>query len=149
MEQSKLISSVIAKLRIAYPYYFKELDEDMLIGLVKMYQDQIVGYAPQVVMKAIDEIIKRSKFMPTIAEILEECEKNKMSYKIAIIEKMKLDGYFKDSREIEKTYHFIENGVIPYWLLNDMKKYGYIDYEALDNSNKNIKQIGSVINETI
>ena len=46
MEQSKLISGVIAKLRIAYPYYFKELDENMLMGLIKMYQEQITGYTP-------------------------------------------------------------------------------------------------------
>ena len=146
MEQSKLISGVIAKLRIAYPYYFKELDEETIIGLVKMYQDQIVGYAPQVVIKSIDQIIKTSKFMPTIAEILEKCESNKFSYIVPIIEKMKEAGYFKDSKEIEKTYTFIERGIIPNWLLEDMKKYGYVEYKALTNSSNEAKLLGGVEN---
>ena len=30
MEQSKLISSVIARLRVAYPYQFKDYDDEML-----------------------------------------------------------------------------------------------------------------------
>ena len=80
MEQSKLISGVIAKLRIAYPYYFKELDEEMLLGLIKMYQDQITGYTPEIVLKAIDEIIRTSKFMPTIAEILDRCDGQAKTY---------------------------------------------------------------------
>ena len=47
------------------------------------------------------------------------------------IEKMIKAGYFKDSREIDKTYKFMEEGIIPKWLLEDMKKYGYEDNRIL------------------
>ncbi|MCI9434738.1 MAG: hypothetical protein HFI86_05670 [Bacilli bacterium] len=152
MEQSKLISSVIAKLRVAYPYYFKELDDDdkMLLGFIKMYQDQITGYNPKIVLKAIDEIIRTSKFMPTIAEIIEKCDSQSKTYTFDILEIMKKDGYFKhgaygelDNRQAIKNYEkatmWINKGIIPKWLLEDMKKYGYVD----------LKIIGSAKNENI
>ena len=72
MEQSKLISGIIAKFKIAYPYYFKTLTTEEVVGMFNMYQSQIVGYKPEIIIGAIDEIIKKSKFMPSIAEILEK-----------------------------------------------------------------------------
>lgn len=145
MEQSKLISGVIAKLRIAYPYYFKELDEEMLLGLIKMYQDQITGYTPEIVLKAIDEIIRTSKFMPTIADILEKCDSQAKTYTFDILEKMRQDGYFKRgvygelddnhaTRNYEKATMWLNKGIIPKWLLEDMKKYGYVDDKLLTNN---------------
>lgn len=159
MEQSKLISGVIAKLRIAYPYYFKELDENMLMGLIKMYQEQITGYTPEIVLKAIDEIIRISKFMPTIAEILDRCDGQAKTYTFDILKIMQEDGYFKrgavgeldDSQAIrnyEKATMWLGKGIIPDWLLNDMQKYGYKVNTLLPDKGKEIKEVG-VRNENI
>lgn len=137
MEQSKLISGIIAKLKIAYPGYFKNLSKDDIAMLYKVYHEQIVGYASAVVIDAINKIIKNSKFMPSLAEILAECDSSNLAYKFSIIEKMKIDGYFKSPNEIEKSYRFIERNVIPYWLKEDMKKYGYQEYPGLINSRPN------------
>lgn len=152
MEQSKLVSGIIAKLRIAYPYYFKELREssendELLLALIGMYQEQIVGYTPEIVLKAIDEIIKTSKFMPTIAEILEKCDKQARNYTFDILEKMKKDGYFKcgvygelngiqATRNYEKATMWLSKGIIPDWLLKDMMKYGYKINKLLPNKEK-------------
>lgn len=154
MEQSKLISSVIAKLRIAYPYYFKDLEDEMVLGMVKMYQDQLVGYDYEIVMKAIDKIIKTSKYMPSIAEILENCDNQVSSYSLEILTKMKNDGYFKygvcgeldesqQSRNYEKAMSFVNRGIIPDWLLNDMIRYGYKVNNLLGVRNRSAGELGS------
>ncbi len=135
MEQSKLISIVIARLKIAYPYYFKELTMEELAGLVSMYQEELSIYNEPTLMNAIKSIIRKNKFMPTLKEILDECELCKTSQKNIVIERMIKAGYFKDPKEIDKTYKFMEEGIIPNWLLEDMKKYGYEDNRDLISAN--------------
>lgn len=135
MEQSKLISSAIARLKIAYPYYFKELKTEELVGLVSMYQEELSIYNEPTLMNAIKSIIRKNKFMPTLKEILDECELCKTSQKNIVIERMIKAGYFKDPKEIDKTYKFMEEGIIPNWLLEDMKKYGYEDNRDLISAN--------------
>lgn len=145
MEQSRLISSVIAKLKIAYPYYFKELKKEELAGMISMYQDFLSDYNELTLNSAIKSIISKSKYMPSMNELLEECELCKTTQKNIVIEKMIKAGYFKDSREIEKTYHFLEEGIIPKWLLEDMKKYGYEDGHNLISTNS--KMLGGSNND--
>ena len=146
MEQSRLISSVIAKLKIAYPYYFKELRTEELAGMISMYQDFLSDYNELTLVSAVKSIIRKNKFMPTLNELLEECELCKTTQKNIVIEKMIKAGYFKDSREIEKTYHFLEEGIIPKWLLEDMKKYGYEDGHNLISADSN-KMLGGANND--
>ena len=145
MEQSRLISSVIAKLKIAYPYYFKELKKEELAGMISMYQDFLSDYNELTLNSAIKSIISKSKYMPSMNELLEECELCKTTQKNIVIEKMIKAGYFKDSREIEKTYHCLEEGIIPKWLLEDMKKYGYEDGHNLISTNS--KMLGGSNND--
>ena len=116
MEQSKLISVIIVKFKIAYPYYFKELTDEELAGLIAMYQEELSCYNELTLVSAVKSIIRKNKFMPTLNELIEECELCKTTQKNIVIEKMIKAGYFKDSREIEKTYHFLEEGIIPNWL---------------------------------
>lgn len=140
MEHSKLISGMIAKFKIAYPYYFKDLKSEELIGMISMFQEELSGYNELTISNATKSIIRKNKFMPTLKEIIDECE-NVRTYKInVIIEKMKKAGYFKDPREIDKTYKFIEEGIIPDWLVEDMKKYGYEEEKSLGY--KNLKLLG-------
>ena len=135
MEHSRLISLVVAKLKLAYPYYFKELDDEEFLGLVSMYQEELLDYNEATIANAVKYIIRNNKYMPTIKELIDACELEKVNTKDRIIELMINDGYFKDSREIEKAYHFLETRVIPVWFLKDMKKYGYDDGKALISNN--------------
>ena len=151
MEQSKLVSSVIAKLKIAYPYYFKELKTDDLAGMIGMYQEFLSGYNELTLNSAIRTIIAKSRYMPTLNEIIEECECSKIYRQNEILKRMKDDGYFKKgvyelddihaSKNYEKMLMWIEKGIIPNWLLEDMKKYGYIEDEKI-LINNNFKKIG-------
>ena len=126
---------MIAKFKIAYPYYFKELKNEELIGMISMFQEELSGYNELTISNATKSIIRNNKFMPTLKEIIDECEKAKTYKTNAVIEKMIKAGYFKDPREIDKTYKFIEEGIIPDWLVEDMKKYGYEEEKSLEYNN--------------
>lgn len=147
MEHSKSVSSAIAKLKIAYPYYFKELKTEEFAGLISMYQEFLSGYNESTISNAIKFIISKNKYMPSINELIAECEKCKTYRGNVILSKMKTDGYFKRgsvgeldeihaSRNYEKALMWLEKNIIPTWLLNDMKEYGYVeDKILLTNSN--------------
>lgn len=123
MEQSKLISEMIANLKISYPYYFEKLTKEEFIGLISIYQSQFLSYERTVLMKAINNLIARNKFMPTVAEIHEECKNCQKSSLEEIIKKMQKANYFKNEKELEKVYLWLDKGIIPTWLKKEMKKY--------------------------
>ena len=134
MEQSKLISEIVMKLKTMYPYYFEKMDEMQIASLCKTYQEELSQYNEETITTAIKNIIRNNKYMPSLSEIIEECDKCKTHKANEIVEKMWEDGYFKkgpygeldDSqayRNYNKTLKFIEEGIIPEWLRNDMKKY--------------------------
>ena len=134
MEQSKLISEIVMKLKTMYPYYFEKMDEMQIASLCKTYQEELSQYNEETLTSAIKEIIRTSKYMPSLNEIIEQCEKSRTHKANEIVELMWKDGYFKkgaygeldDSqayRNYNKTLKFIEEGIIPDWLREDMKKY--------------------------
>lgn len=134
MEKSNIIGSLMLKLRMAYPYYFKDLKEEETLGMYAMYEEELSQYNEETITTAIKNIIRNNKYMPSLSEIIEECDKCKTHKANEIVEKMWEDGYFKKSpygelddsqayRNYEKTLKFIEEGIIPEWLRNDMKKY--------------------------
>lgn len=145
MEQQKLVSIVIAKFKIAYPYYFKDLTDEEFVGLISMYQEELSIYNEQTLALAVKTIIKRNKFMPSLSEIIEECENSKTHRGNMILDIMLKDGYFKKSvvelddvhahMNYEKALVWMDKGIIPEWLLEDMKSYGYIEDKPLITNN--------------
>lgn len=125
MEQFNL-SKYIKILMLAYPKYFKDLSREESIEISQLYYSQLKKYSVNVVEKAINDIIQECVFMPTISEIIKKCNEVNSNQKQWIIEKMIEDGYFYSQREIEKAYHFIEEGIIPKWFQTDMQKYSNI-----------------------
>ena len=123
MEQSKLISVFIAKLKVAYPNYFKDLSNEQMIDLITLYQDMLGEYNEQTLNQVAKEIIKTKKYMPSVSEIIELCDNTKTQTRNEIVEKMIEDGYFKDPREIDKIYLWLSEGIIPGWFKKDMMKY--------------------------
>lgn len=134
MEKSKLIGSLIIRLKTAYPYYFKDLKEEETLGMYAMYEEELSQYNEETLTSAIKEIIRTSKYMPSLNEIIEQCDKCRTHQTNKIVELMWQDGYFKKSdygeldesqayRNYNKTLKFIEEGIIPEWLREDMKKY--------------------------
>lgn len=85
MEQSKLISCVIAKLKIAYPYYFNKLSKEDFVGMVTMYQEYLGNLNPNALMMTLKKIIKKEEYMPSIPTILNTYRKEACSYFVELI----------------------------------------------------------------
>ncbi len=134
MEQSEL-SKLIATLKIAYPSHFKDYKQMDIVALVNLYANQFDGYPYEVVNKAIYNLIGKSKYMPSISDIKEECQVCVSNYEIDLLKKMYDNGYFHQgvnlldndhaSRNYEKANMWVSKGIIPEWLLKDMMEYGY------------------------
>ena len=90
---------------------------------VEQHYEFLKEYSYEELKKAIKKIIKKSKFLPKINELIEECEIVKEEVKFNILEIMKNDGYFKDIKEYEKATNFLKSGIIPKWFANDMNNY--------------------------
>lgn len=123
MEILNLISSVILKLKLAYPSYFNKLTDEELIALAQMYKDELSSYNEKTLNIAIKNLIRTSKYMPSLNEIIQECDSNKTHNANTILERMKKDGYFKSANELDKAYTWLSKGIIPTWLKEDMKRY--------------------------
>lgn len=119
----KQMSKFIATLKFAYPRYFNEMKDEDFVGFTNMLEEMLGNYNEQTLDKVAKEIIKTKKYMPSISEIIELCDDCKVHVQNEIVEYMIKDGYFKSPREIEKVYLWLEEGLIPAWFKEDMKKY--------------------------
>ena len=138
MEQSNF-SKIVNILRIAYPYYFKDMEKESTIMFNQLYYSKLKKYDYVVVSSAINKIIEKSEFMPTIAEILTECDKEtRRLYKIKI-DKMYANGFFKTDQEYGKALQWLfeDKPIIPNWLLEEIN--GYEEKLLISKNNKNVK----------
>ncbi len=112
--------------------YNKEIQQ----GTIQIWYEYFKEGDINVLMKAIKNISASSKFLPTVAELIEECEKIEHNFRYEIIEKMREDGYFKrcvvgEQSEIEEMIDYnkaiacVCREIIPSWLEEDMISYGY------------------------
>lgn len=133
MEQSKLISIVIAKFKIAYPYYFKDLTDEEFLGLVSMYQEELGSFHPIALLNAIKVIIRNNKFMPTLADIIDEYRKSLKNYYIEVIENSnpKNKKYLLDMVDWYSLHKdFPEN--IPNDVISDIKALNYNQIKEIE-----------------
>lgn len=113
--------------------YSKNFDEET----TKLWYEYFKDINKDIFNNCIDKIIKENKFLPSVADILKECDEQKGQTRYNILEVMNNDGYFRSLTEYEKAVRWIEKDNIPHWFIEDMKKY-YNKYLE----NKNIKLIG-------
>ena len=133
MEQSKLISIVIAKFKIAYPYYFKDLTDEEFLGLVSLYQEELGSFHPIALLNAIKVIIRNNKFMPTLADIIDEYRKSLKNYYIEVIENSnpKNKKYLLDMVDWYSLHkEFPEN--IPNDVIADIKALNYNQIKEIE-----------------
>ena len=97
----------------------KEFDQSE----AEQYYDFLNEYSYDTFKRAVKNIIKRSKFLPKISEIIEECDNCKETAKIDVIEFMHQNGYFKAVSEYAKAVQFVQRGIVPKWLQEDINKY--------------------------
>lgn len=89
----------------------------------ELYYEFLREYNYETFKIAIKSIIRTSKFIPKINEIIDACEKAKVQTRYEVIEYMNQMGYFKMPREYEKASSFMERGIVPEWLQNDINTY--------------------------
>lgn len=118
---------------------------------MQMYQF-LKDYDYQTIINAVNSIIRTSKFVPKIAELIEECDKSKSKSKMEVIDYMWKSGYFKLSytpehqlsdehaqRNYNKVIMWMERGVLPDWLLDDICYYRKLmQQEKLSGSSMNL-----------
>ena len=131
---TKGISTLIATFKIAYPYFFKESTKEEITALSRIYQEHLSCYNEKTLANVAKKIIAIKKFMPSISELIEACEKEKEFMRNEILELMKVDGYFKkgeygeldhiqEERNYTKALMWAERNLLPSWLKDDMKYY--------------------------
>lgn len=89
----------------------------------EQHYDFLREYSYETFVAAIKNIIRKSKFLPKITELLEECENYKEHTKFEVLEFMKSKGYFKAPSEYEKAIKYLETNIIPEWFRNDLNEH--------------------------
>ena len=137
-------------------YYLKEINEEVLRAWYPFFEE----IPADTFFETIKTIAINNKFFPNINEIIERCEQQRTHHNNKIIDILRDNGYFKygvmgeldinqQILNYEKAQMWVERGTIPSFLLEEMKKYGYIensflkgdsDTKALEN--KNVMLIG-------
>lgn len=112
----------------------------------EQHYDFLREYTYETFVNAVKNIIKKSKFLPKISELVEECENCKEQVKFEVIEFMKSKGYFKTPREYDKTIDWYSKGITPSWLREDMKKYYKMMQQEKLSYNEQLR-IGQITSE--
>ena len=99
--------------------YGKEFTQQELI----IHYDFLKEYNDATLVKAIKNIIKKSKFLPKINELVEECENCKEQVKYDVLEFMRSKGYFGALSEYEKATRWLETNNIPSWFKEDLNEH--------------------------
>lgn len=124
MEQSNL-SKIFKALKLAYPYYFKTLTEEDSTMFLQLYYSKLKKYRYEIVSNAIDNLITTNDFMPSLAEVIKECDRQSKYYYKETLEKMYKQGYFKTDEEYGKAIMWLleDKPIIPEWLKTDVDKF--------------------------
>ena len=89
----------------------------------ELYYEFLREYSNETFKTAIKNIIRSSKFIPKINELIQACDNAKEQVKFEVIEYMNSIGYFKHPKEYEKATLFMERGVVPEWLQKDINEH--------------------------
>ena len=110
-------------------FYFKELTNEQISLWYEMFQDVSVDVFNQ----AIKEISRENKFMPNANELFNKCSQLNKSNLLDLVKFMYDDGYFHRGverlsdeqalRNFDKTVMWLEKGIIPSFLKEDMQEY--------------------------
>ena len=105
----------------------------------ELYYEFLQGYTYETFKTAIKNIIKSSKFLPKVTDIIEACEGAKTQTRFDVVEFMKQMGYFKHIKEYDKTILFMERNIVPEWLQNDINTYYKMMQQERLETNEQLK----------
>ena len=142
MKQEEFVKG-LTYLGLAYGKEFNQMETKQIYEFLKEYNYETFT-------KAINSIIRSSKFVPKIADLIEACEENKSSQRIEVVKYMKDIGYFKyspygeitdehASRNFQKALMFLERNNVPDRLQDDINYfYNKMKQERLTATTNNL-----------
>ena len=107
---------------------------------------EFLATVPEITFKnAIKQLALKTKFLPGLQEIMDMCSEVQSKQNNSILQLMYEDGYFHKSdygeidadhafRNYEKALMWINKGIRPEWLLEDMIAYGYKASPRIESS---------------
>lgn len=134
MDQLNL-SKIFKVFKLAYPYYFKDLKEEDSKMFLQLYYSKLKEYRYEIVAKAVDNLITTHDFMPTLSEVIKECDKQSKIYYKNILNEMYKENLFTSDEEYGKAIMWLleDKPLIPGWLKTEIEIF---------IKNKEHKQIG-------
>lgn len=102
----------------------------------EQHYDFLKEYSYETFVTAVKNIIKTSTFIPKISDLINACESAKSITRFDVLEYMNNSGYFKDTKEYDKATLFMERGIVPKWLQNDINEY----YKKMASNKLNHKE---------
>lgn len=106
-------------MKILQASYVKDFDTETL----DIWYRQLKNINGSIFIKSVEELVTKNKYMPSIAEIIEESNKQQEKSRFKILDIMKADNYFKSPEEYVKATKWLETNIIPSWFKNDMMRY--------------------------
>ena len=103
-------------IKILSSCYQKVISNDDISIWYEMLQD----IEPEVFKKAIIDLCKEGSYMPTIHDILDKTKITKNNYYLSILVPLSPE---QEERNYDKSIRWIERGIIPGFLLEDMQKH--------------------------
>lgn len=73
----KDMTEIMVLLEMHYPSFFKDRSEESIEMLVRIWGEIFAPYQKKELQMAIERLSKKTKWMPSVAEIIEEIEKTK------------------------------------------------------------------------
>ena len=124
-------------------FYRAEFNQEDL----KLWYGALKEIPYEIYIKAIGNLVKTNKFMPTVAEILEQCKEVEIANKVIVVENMKKDGYFKNNNDYSKIIGWLADGIVPSWLEEDMKKYLKHQKLILEKNTEGLEEMEKILDE--
>ena len=124
-------------------FYRAEFNQEDL----KLWYGALKEIPYEIYIKAIGKLVKTNKFMPTVAEIMEQCKEVELANKVIVVENMKKDGYFKNNNDYSKIIGWLADGIVPSWLEEDMKKYLNHQKLILEKNEEGLEEMDNILKE--
>ncbi len=113
------IDEFIVSMAVLGVAYNKSFTQDE----IKIWYDYFKNTKFEILKQAIKNIIPKKKFLPSIAELLEECSVVSENNIERVLREMEASGYFKSTQEVDKVYFWLKKGIVPDWLKEDIRKF--------------------------
>ena len=113
------IDEFIVSMAVLGVAYNKSFTQDE----IKIWYDYFKTTKFEILKQAIKNIIPKKKFLPSIAELLEECSIVSENNIERVLREMEASGYFRSAQEVDKVYFWLKKGIVPDWLKEDIKKF--------------------------